>query len=111
MFIKSFSQTNSYKEELKMGSNLDLRKFEDGTALQDAYSKVVSGKMGYKAVIERKKPLPKCEKCSRGGDDGQKFCPACGGKMSIPITNCPQCKKPIAEQQKFCTECGAKIRD
>lgn len=95
-----------------MGSNLDLRKYEDGDALQDAYSKIVSGgKMGYKALIERKKPLPKCEKCGRGGDDGQKFCPGCGGKMSVPITKCPACKKSIDETQKFCTECGHKIRD
>ncbi len=89
-----------------MGSNIDLRKYEDGSAIQDAYSALVSGKKGYKAVIERKKPTPKCVKCGRGGDENQKFCPQCGGKMVIPITNCPGCKKPIDETSKFCTECG-----
>ena len=37
-----------------MGSNIDLRKYQDVESIQDAYSKVVSGgKSGYKAVIER----------------------------------------------------------
>ena len=92
-----------------MGSNIDLRKYEDPEAIQDAFSKIVSGKSGYKAVIDRKKPTPKCAKCGRGGDEDQKFCPACGGKMEIPITKCPQCKARIDEGQKFCTECGHKI--
>jgi len=95
-----------------MGSNIDLRKYQDVESIQDAYSKVVSGgKSGYKAVIERKKLPPKCEKCGRGGDPDQKFCSQCGGKMSIPLTNCPACKKPIDETQKFCTECGHKLKD
>ena len=92
-----------------MGSNIDLRKFEDGTAIADAYSQLVSGKRGYKAVIERKKPKPSCVKCGRGGDEGQKFCPQCGGKMVIPITACPGCKKPIDQGVKFCTECGFNL--
>jgi rRNA maturation endonuclease Nob1 len=89
-----------------MGSNIDLRKYEDGTAIQDIYSKIVSGKSGYKAVIERRKPTPKCTKCGRGGDPEQKFCPQCGGKMMVPITACPGCKKSIEPGVKFCTECG-----
>lgn len=94
-----------------MGSNLDLRKFENPDSIQDAYSKLVSGKVGYKAVIERKKPTPKCTKCGRGGDPEQKFCPQCGGKMVVPLTNCPGCKKPIDENERFCTECGHKLKD
>lgn len=95
-----------------MGSCLDLRKYNDPSSIQDAYSKIVSGgKAGYKAVIERKKTPPKCIKCGRGGDDGQKFCPQCGGKMEVPITNCPSCKKFLDETEKFCIECGTKIRD
>lgn len=94
-----------------MGSNIDLRKYEDPESIQDAYSRIVSGgKMGYKAVIERKKIPPKCVKCGRGGDDGQKFCPQCGGKMMVPITNCPDCKKRIEEGVKFCTECGFNLQ-
>jgi len=94
-----------------MGSCLDLRKYEDPTSIEDAFSKIVSGKSGYKAVIERRKIPPKCEKCGRGGDDGQKFCPQCGGKMVVPLTNCPSCKKRIDETEKFCTDCGTKLKE
>ena len=93
----------------KMGSCLDLRKFQDPNSIQDAYSLVVSGKKGYKAVIERKKPKPKCSKCGRGGDEEQKFCPQCGGKMVVPITNCPGCQKLIEDTEKFCTNCGHNL--
>ncbi|MBS3089599.1 zinc ribbon domain-containing protein [Candidatus Pacearchaeota archaeon] len=94
-----------------MGSNIDLRRYEDPSSIQDAFSKVVSGKAGYKAVIERKKPKPKCTKCGRGGDEDQKFCPQCGGKMAVPMTNCPGCKKPINENDKFCIECGHQLKE
>lgn len=93
-----------------MGSNIDLRKFEDGDSIQDAFSKIVSGgKAGYKTVIERKKIPPKCVKCGRGGDVDQKFCPQCGGKMVVPLTNCPGCKQMIQEGEKFCTNCGHNL--
>lgn len=99
-----------------MGSCLDLRKYQDletteGAKVSDAFSLIVSGKKGYKAVIERKKPQPKCVKCGRGGEEGQKFCSQCGGKMAIPLTNCPTCKRSIDESEKFCIECGTKLRD
>ncbi|MDP1729454.1 MAG: zinc ribbon domain-containing protein [archaeon] len=95
-----------------MGSCIDLRKFEDGNVIEDAFSKIVSGgKLGYKTIIERKKIPPKCEKCGRGGDVEQKFCPQCGGKMVIPLTNCPGCKKPIGDADKFCMDCGHKLRE
>lgn len=94
-----------------MGSNIDLRKFEDASSIQDAFSRVVSGgKVGYKTVIERKKIPPKCIKCGRGGDDEQKFCPQCGGKMVVPVTQCPGCKKSIEMGQKFCTGCGFDLQ-
>lgn len=94
-----------------MGSNIDLRKFQREDAIQDAFSKLVSGKPGYKTVIEKKKIPPKCEKCGRGGDVDQKFCPQCGGKMVVPITECPSCKKPIDGGERFCTDCGHKLKD
>lgn len=93
-----------------MGSNIDLRKWEDPDSIQDAFSRIVSGKVGYKAVIDRKKIPPKCIKCGRGGDEDQKFCPQCGGKMVVPITNCPDCKKRIDEGAKFCTQCGHNLQ-
>lgn len=94
-----------------MGSCIDLRKLQAGNEIQDAYSLLVSGKKGYKAVIERKKIPPKCIKCGRGGDTDQKFCPQCGGKMEVPLTECPGCKAPIGDTEKFCVNCGGKLRD
>ncbi len=93
-----------------MGTGYDLRKYQDPDSIQDAFSKIVSGgKVGYKAVIDRKKTPPKCSKCGRGGDEDQKFCPQCGGKMVVPITHCPGCKKYITEGEKFCTNCGHSL--
>ena len=94
-----------------MGSNIDLRKYKNPESIQDAFSKVVSGKAGYKAVIERKKVPPKCTKCGRGGDVDQKFCTQCGGKMVVPLTNCPGCKKSIIDTDKFCIECGHNLEE
>lgn len=94
-----------------MGSCIDLRKFQNPESIQDAFSKIVSGKSGYKAVIERRKIPPKCEKCGRGGEEEQKFCVQCGGKMVVPITNCPGCKADINDTDKFCQDCGKKLRD
>ena len=93
-----------------MGSNIDLRNYQDSDSIQDAYSLLVSGKKGYKAVIEKKKIPPKCVKCGRWGDEGQKFCSQCGGEMKVPLTHCPGCKKPIADE-KFCTNCGHKLKE
>lgn len=92
-----------------MSTGRDLRKFQNTNAVQDAFSMLVSGKPGYKAVIEVKKVPPKCEKCGRGGDIDQKFCPQCGGKMSVPLTNCPGCDAPIVEGDKFCMDCGKSL--
>src|SRR3989338_1162555 len=92
-----------------MGSNIDLRKYEDPASIQDAFSKIVSGKVGYKTVLERKKIPPKCIKCGRGGDEEQKFCSQCGGKMVVPLTHCPGCKKMIEDTEKFCTQCGHNL--
>jgi predicted amidophosphoribosyltransferase len=94
-----------------MGSCLDLRKLQSDSAVQDAYSLLVSGKKGYKAVIERRKVPPRCVKCNRPGDDGVKFCSQCGGEMKTPLTNCPGCQKDIGDTEKFCTQCGHKLRD
>jgi rRNA maturation endonuclease Nob1 len=92
-----------------MGSSLDLRSLQNDHAVQDAYSLLVSGKKGYKAVIERRKIPPKCVKCGRGGDTDQKFCPQCGGQMKIPLTNCPGCQASIGDTEKFCTSCGHEL--
>ncbi len=93
-----------------MTSNRDLRKLQNMASVEEAFSALVSGKKyGYKTIIEKKKIPPKCSQCGRGGDEDQKFCPQCGGKMIIPLTNCPSCKKDIDENEKFCTDCGTKL--
>ena len=93
-----------------MGENRDLRKYQNDAAVLDAFSALVSGgKSGYKTVIEKKKVPPKCSKCGRGGDDGQKFCSQCGGKMIVPLINCPGCGKNIEDSEKFCTNCGKSL--
>jgi len=94
-----------------MGSNIDLRKYQNSESIHDAFSRIVSGgKPGYKAVIERRQVPSKCNKCGRGGDPDQKFCNQCGGKMLIPITNCPGCKISINDDDKFCIECGHNLK-
>ena len=70
-----------------MGSCLDLRKYQDlnspdGAKVADAFSKIISGKIGYKAVIERKVDLPKCAGCGRQLEGTEKFCPDCGTKVA-----------------------------
>lgn len=97
-----------------MGSCLDLREFQESSAMQDAFSKIVSGRPGYKAVIERKKEPTKCIKCGLLLQDGEKFCPECGTKVELPKprpSKCPNpsCSKPIGFSEKFCTYCGEKI--
>lgn len=74
-----------------MGSCLDLRKYQDAEEIQDIYSQIVSGKKGYKAIIERKKELPKCKHCPK---DEQ----------------CQGCSVGIADEKKFCAECGHRLK-
>ena len=93
-----------------MGSCIDLRKYQENAAIQDAFSKIVSGRPGYKAVMEKRVIPPKCVKCGRGGDPDQKFCPQCGGQMKIPLTNCPGCNTSVGDE-KFCTNCGKSLAE
>ena len=95
-----------------MGSNTDLRKYEDPASIESAFSALVSGKKsGYKTIIERKKPKPQCNKCRRLGGEEEKFCRECGGRMVIPLVNCPGCKRQIDEIDKFCPDCGHKLKE
>jgi hypothetical protein len=64
----------------KMGSCIDMRSLQDANAIQDAYSMLVSGKKGYKAVIERKKIPPKCVKCGKDMDNRSWVCDACNDR-------------------------------
>ena len=59
----------------------DLQKNED---FASAFSKMVSGKPGYKAVIEKKTVIIQCRGCGMILEDQQKFCPECGTKTVFP---------------------------
>lgn len=47
----------------------------------DAFSKIVSGKPGYKASIEYKQKIIKCKNCNTILDENEKFCHECGTKV------------------------------
>jgi rRNA maturation endonuclease Nob1 len=64
-----------------MGSCIDLRKYLDSEEVQEVFSRVVSGRKGYKAIIERKKEIPKCPQCTKILEGEEKFCPECGHKL------------------------------
>ena len=48
---------------------------------RDIFSKIVSGKSGYKTVIEMKKTVAHCKNCNAVLDSSQKFCHECGTKV------------------------------
>lgn len=64
-----------------MGSCVDLREFQNSADMASIMGKLVSGKSSYKAVIERKKEILKCNKCNLILDEAWKFCPECGNKV------------------------------
>ena len=84
-YLESFKNRNLFLEQIKMsdGSCLDLRKYQDAEAIQEVYSQIVSGKKGYKAVIERRKDPIKCSACGRILEGNEKFCPECGTKTGF----------------------------
>ena len=63
------------KEMLKIQNKL-----QDSEEFVDVFSKLVSGKSGYKTVIEKSKPLIIC-KCGHQLEGTEKFCPECGTKV------------------------------
>ncbi len=64
-----------------MSSNLDLRQYQDDPNMAAILGKIVSGKSGYKAVIEKRKEVLKCPQCSKILEGNEKFCPECGYKL------------------------------
>ena len=63
------------------GSCLDLREYQDSPDMQNILGKLVSGRSGYKSVIDKTKPIAKCPQCGKILDDSWKFCPECGFKI------------------------------
>jgi rRNA maturation endonuclease Nob1 len=68
-----------------MGSCLDLRKYQDNPDIAAVFGKLVSGKAGYKAVIEKRKDIIRCKSCGKILEGEEKFCPECGTPVPKPI--------------------------
>ena len=68
-----------------MVSNRDLRKFQDCDVVAEAFGKIVSGRAGYRAVIEKNRPPTVCpnEQCKVSLTGEEKFCPECGTKTNF----------------------------
>lgn len=65
-----------------MSSCRDLRHLHDSQDVVNAFSRLVSGgKAGYKTIIEKTKPTPKCISCGTTLLGDEKFCPECGAKL------------------------------
>lgn len=58
-----------------------MHQLQNSEQIQDLFGKLVSGKSGYKAVIEVNKPVQKCSNCNRILEGEEKFCPECGCKL------------------------------
>lgn len=74
-----------------------------------AFSAIVSGRPGYKAVIEKKPIIVKCRKCGKQLDENSKFCSDCGTKVWVKPKNCPKCSRGVFPDDKFCQECGESL--
>ena len=61
----------------------------ENPAVHDAFSLLLSGKKGYKAVIERRVEPKKCPSCQVILKDEVKFCPECGTKIA-PVASVPK---------------------
>lgn len=61
-----------------------MQEIQGDESFTSAFSKIVSGKAGYKAVIEKKHIPVKCKNCNTIVDDAQKFCHECGAKIEKP---------------------------
>ena len=68
-----------------MTSNRDLRSMQDNDAVAEAFGKLVSGRSGYKTVIEKKREPTICpnETCRMNLTGDEKFCPNCGTKTNF----------------------------
>ena len=59
-----------------------MDELQNSEEVQDVFSKLVSGgKPGYKTIIEKDKPVKKCQKCNKILSGDEKFCPECGEKV------------------------------
>lgn len=93
-----------------MGSSLDLRKYQEDESIEDAFGRLLSGKTGYKTVIERRVDPVKCKECGLIVEGTKNFCPQCGAKLEKKPTSikCSECKELFEDDEIFCGHCGKK---
>ena len=61
-----------------------MSEIQESDELSKAMGRLLSGKAGYKAVIEKKKEVIKCTGCGMIFENPVKFCPECGKKIELP---------------------------
>ena len=63
----------------------DLRKYqvegEEHDKIRSIMVKILSGKEGYEAIVEKREEIKKCSNCQWRLEGGEKFCPECGIKV------------------------------
>jgi hypothetical protein len=64
-----------------------MQALQQNDGISDIFSKIVSGRAGYKAVIEKKHVPVICKNCNTVLDDTHKFCFECGTKIEKPEKN------------------------
>lgn len=86
-----------------------MEEIQKTESFASAFSQIVSGRPGYKAVIERKPVVIICRGCNRKLEENTKFCSECGTKVWVKPTKCPKCTKPVLDSDKFCQDCGENL--
>ena len=64
-----------------------MNEIQSDASFASALGRLMSGKAGYKPVIETKQIVIKCKNCGKIMEDGQKFCDECGTKVERPQKN------------------------
>ena len=102
------------------GGCRDLRKYQEDDKVVDAFSRLVSGgKMGYRAVIEKKVEEKRCAGCHTKLEGIEKFCPNCGTKTEwqlaaekpIVLLTCEELEQNFKKGEEKESEILAYMRD
>lgn len=49
--------------------------------MSELFGRIVSGRPGYRATIEKTRPPKRCVQCQKILEGNEKFCPDCGKKV------------------------------
>ncbi|VVB82549.1 Uncharacterised protein [uncultured archaeon] len=63
-----------------------MNEIQSDASFASALGRLMSGRPGYKPVIETKQVIIRC-KCGKIMDDSQKFCDECGARVERPHKN------------------------